>query len=316
MGTVLEITLESDDPALARAALDACFARALALEAIFTTWSDDSELVRLNHVAGGPAREVSPELGQILRDAVRWAEATEGAFDPTVGPLVALWRDARLSGRMPPSERVDAVKAKVGYPAIEVGHHEARLAREGMAVDLGGFAKGWTLDRLGEMLSERGIDRALLDFGQSSMLGLGRPADAPAWRVLVRDPHGGYAGVLSLHDQSLSVSEAFGESALVEGHRLGHVIDPRSGRPLDRRTGAVVVAPSGAAAEAWSKALLVLAPDHALELLQEAKATEAMLLEATGIRATPGFVDAVDFVLSDRGEGRPAEAPAPSKPSP
>jgi thiamine biosynthesis lipoprotein len=316
MGTVLEITLESDDPALAHAALDACFARALALEAIFTTWNDDSELMRLNRAAGGPAREVSPELGRILRDAVRWAGTTEGAFDPTVGPLVALWRDARLSGRMPPSERIDAMKSTVGYEAIEVGHRKARLARPGMAVDLGGFAKGWALDRLGELLAERGIERALLDFGQSSMLGMGQPSDAPAWRVLVRDPHGGYAGVLSLHDQSLSVSEALGESALVEGHRLGHVIDPRSGRPLDRRTGAVVVAPSGAAAEAWSKALLVLVPERALELLAEAKATEAMLMEPTRIRATPGFVDAVDFVVGGGAEpGRAAEPPGQPDPS-
>ena len=114
------------------------------------------------------------------------------------------------------------------------------------------------------------------------------------------------------------MSEAFGESAFVEGRRLGHVIDPRSGRPLDRRTGAVVVAPTGAAAEAWSKALLVLEPEHALGLLEEADATEAMLLEPKGIRATPGFVTAVDFVLGEgardpnaRPESATDEPPAP-----
>ncbi|HKJ23666.1 MAG TPA: FAD:protein FMN transferase, partial [Myxococcota bacterium] len=113
---------------------------------------------------------------------------------------------------------------------------------------------------------------------------------------------------------------AFGESALVEGRRLGHVIDPRSGRPLDRRTGAVVVAPSGAAAEAWSKALLVLTPEHALGLLAEAEATEAMLLEPTAIRATPGFVEAVDFVLgegaSPERSGGPEARPGAATPAP
>lgn len=305
MGTVLEITVESEDPTRARVALEACFTRARALEEIFTTWNDESELARLNQAAGGGKREVSGELAWILRDALGMAERTGGAFDPTVGPLVALWRDARLSGRMPTRAQIEAVRAVVGHAGIELDGGEARLARPGMAVDLGGFAKGWTLDRLGEILAEHDIDRALLDFGQSSMYGIGQPADAPAWRVLVRDPRGGYAGVVSLRNQSLSVSEAFGESAAVEGRRLGHVIDPRSGRALDRRTGAVVVAPSGAEAEAWSKALLVLSPEPALEMLAEADGTEAMLLEPTGVRATPGFVAAVDFVL---GTGGAAEA--------
>jgi len=303
MGTVLEITIESDDPERARSALDACFARALALEASFTRWDDASELVRLNRAAGSSERPVSRDLAHILRDAVAWAKATEGAFDPTVGPLVALWLDARRSGRMPSEARIADVREAVGFGGVEVGRGKVRLARPGMAVDLGGFAKGWTLDRLGELLAERGIERALLDFGQSSMLALGQPSDAEAWRVLVRDPRGGHAGVLSLRDQSLSVSEAFGESALVEGRRIGHVIDPRTGRPLDRQTGAVVVAPTGAGAEAWSKALLVLSPDHALGLLEEAEDTEAMLLEPTGMRATPGFVDAVDFVMVSGAEG-------------
>jgi len=312
MGTVLEITVDAEDTAAARTAIEACFARALELEAIFTTWNEESELARLNGDAGGKEREISSDLARILGDALELAAQTEGAFDPTVGPLVTLWRDARLSGRLPERPEIDSAQAAVGYGGIELDGEKARLARRGMAVDLGGFAKGWTLDRLGELLAERGIHRALLDFGQSSMYGLGRPSDAPAWRVLVRDPRGGYAGVVSLRDQSLSVSESFGESALVAGRRLGHVIDPRSARPLDRQTGAVVVAPSGAAAEAWSKALLVLAPEHALGMLEKAEGTEAMLLEPKGIRATPGFVAAVDFVV---GEGA-RNVTAPDVPAP
>jgi thiamine biosynthesis lipoprotein len=297
MGTVLEITVEHDDPAEARAALEACYTHAARLEALFTSWDDESELVRLNRAAGGPPLELSPALARILADAVELAERTEGAFDPTIGPLVTLWRRAGREGRLPEPQELDAARAAVGYHGIELDDERGRLAREGMAVDLGGLAKGWALDRLGEILVDRGVRRALLDFGGSSMLGIGSPSDSPSWRVLVKDPRGGYAGVVGLRDQSLSVSESFGESALVEGRRLGHVIDPRSGEPLDRQTGAVVVAPTGAEAEAWSKALLVLTPQRALRLLTAAPDTEAMLLEPSGARrATPGFQAAVDFV--------------------
>jgi thiamine biosynthesis lipoprotein len=296
MGTVLEITLVSEDARRARDALAACFVRARELEAIFTTWDPESPLVRMNRAAGGALRDVPPELVRILGDAVTLSRRTAGSFDPTVGPLVDLWRAARRSGEWPPAEALAAAWAAVGVDGIELVDGRARLARPGMAVDLGGFAKGWTLDRLGELLERHGIERALLSYGQSSLLALGAPEDGPAWRVLVRDPRGGYAGVASLRDVSLSVSESLGESAVVEGRRLGHLIDPRTGRPLARRSAAVVAASTGAAAEAWSKALLILPRERAFALLADAEGVDALLLEPDGARhATPGFPDRVGF---------------------
>lgn len=296
MGTVLEITVVSDDSAEAEAALAACFAHAEMLEGLFTTWREDAALAALNRRAGGEAREVPRPLARILADAVALARDTRGAFDPTVGPLVRLWRTARESGRWPSDEALAQARARTGFAGIEIDGTKVRLARSGMSVDLGGFAKGWTLDRLGELLDDRGIERALLSFGQSSLLAIGEPEDGPVWRVRVRDPSGGYAGVASLRDLSISVSESFGDSALVEGKRLGHVIDPRSGRALDRRTGAVIAAKSGAVAEAWSKALLVLPPGEAFGLLADHEGVEAMLLEPDGFgQSTLGFHATLDF---------------------
>jgi thiamine biosynthesis lipoprotein len=296
MGTVLEIELVSEDAARARAALEACFAEVRALEALVSHWDPASALSELNRAAGGTPRPVPPGLARILADAATLARRSEGSFDPTVGPLVSLWREAREAGRLPAPERLGEARARVGFAGIEVEGLRARLARPGMSVDLGGFAKGWALDRLGELLARHGIERALLSFGQSSLLALGAPEDAPAWRVLVRDPRGGFAGVASLRDASLSVSESFGESAEVAGRRLGHLIDPRSGEPLDRAAGAVVVAPSGAAAEAWSKAVLVLPAERAFLLLAAEPGVEALLLDpAGGRRSTRGFDAAVAF---------------------
>ena len=252
--------------------------------------------MRLNARAGGEEVDVPDALARVLADAVRLAEQTDGAFDPTVGPLVRLWRTARETGRLPDPARLAAARAAVGYRGIEVDGDEVRLARAGMAADLGGFAKGWTLDRLGELLSDHGIERALLSYGQSSLLALGAPEDAPAWQVLVRDPRGGFAGVASLRDVSLSVSESLGESAVVEGRRIGHLIDPRSGEPLDQRTGAVIVAADGATAEAWSKALLVLPAEQVFDRIAQHDALEALLLDPSGVdRASVGFHAAVSF---------------------
>ncbi len=303
MGTALEITVVAEDGEKARAALEACFARADALEKLFTGWSEDSAVAQLNRRAGGEISEVPEEVTRILEDAVALARATQGAFDPTVGPLVGVWKQAGESGVWPAEEALAAARAQTGFEGIEIDEEKVRLARAGMSIDLGGFAKGWTLDRLGELLKDRGIERALLSFGQSSLLALGEPEDGPVWRVLVKDPRGGYAGIASLTDVSVSVSESFRESAVVDGKRLGHVIDPRSGLPVDRQTGAVIVAPSGAVAEAWSKALLVLPPEEAFPLLADHEGVEAMLLEPDGFgQSTLGFHATVDF------------APPPAKP--
>ena len=127
------------------------------------------------------------------------------------------------------------------------------LAHEGVSVDLGGIAKGWALDRMLPLLRERGIERALLDFGQSSVWALGAPPGAAGWRLLARGPDEGALGVLTLVDQALSVSGSLGQWVEIGGRRYGHVLDPRSGLALERRRQALVVAPNATLAEALSK---------------------------------------------------------------
>jgi thiamine biosynthesis lipoprotein len=274
-----------------------CFALVERLGAVFTTHDPASATSRLNARAGEPPAPVPSELAAILRDAAAFARTTRGAFDPTVGPLVALWSEAGRAGKAPSDAALAAARARVGAAGIVVADDgRAGLARPGMALDLGGLAKGWALDRVRERLAERGVRAAFASFGESSLLALGQPPDARGWRVLVRGPGGGLAGVAELRDASLSVSESLGQTTQIEGRRYGHVIDPRSGRPLAREALAVVRAPSGGLAEALSKALLVLPADEAFALLEELPGVEGLLLEAgRPPRTSAGFAAALDF---------------------
>ena len=159
-----------------------------------------------------------------------------------------------------------------------------------MSVNFGGIGKGWALDRMREALAARGIANALLDFGGSSWLALGAPADAPAWRVLLRDGRGGYAGAVTLRDTSASFSESFGESSEIEGRRYGHVIDPRTGWPIQQPLAGFAVAADGATAEALTKALLVLGPDEALARVAGMPGAEALVIDAAGaLHESAGF---------------------------
>jgi thiamine biosynthesis lipoprotein len=289
MGTVLEITLVTSGEGRARAAIARCFAETERLESIFTTWRSEGELARLNATAGRGPQRASPELVRILRDALRLSSETGGAFDVTVGPVIALWRESERRDRLPSARELGRARARVGESAVQIDAHDRVALAPGAAVDLGGFAKGWTLDRLGERLADEGIERGLLNFGGSSLLALGTPLDAPAWRVAVE---GG--PVLALADRSVSISSAFGQSLRVEGRELAHIVDPRSGWPVEARRRAIVVAPDGASAEAWSKAFVVLAPRDASVRLERAGGL-AVSVESEGpTLRSPGFERYVD----------------------
>ncbi len=297
MGTVLEITLVTADGEPARRALAESFAEAERLEALFTTWDPESELSRLNRAAGGDPRAVSADLARLLGLAREYGELTRGSFDVTVGPLVELWAEAARRNALPSPAELGAARSRVGYQHIRVlDGPRAALAEPGVAVNLGGVAKGYAVDRLRAILARYGIENALLNFGQSSTWAVGRPADGPGWRLLARGPGEDFLGVLTLEDRALSVSGSLGQWVEIAGRRYGHVLDPRTGEPLPQRRQAMVVARDATLAEALSKAVLVLGEREGLALVEAQEGCEALLVDADGgVWRTRGWDAATRF---------------------
>jgi thiamine biosynthesis lipoprotein len=166
-----------------------------------------------------------------------------------------------------------------------------------MRLDLGGIGKGYAIDQLKNILQQQQKPNALLNFGQSSIWALGSPPNARGWRLLVQRPDGEPAGVVTLRDQAISISGTMGQPFMINGHQYGHIIDPRSGQPLQRNLQACVLAPTATQAEALSKALLVLGEQQGIALLHELKNVEGLLLDAKGHRwMTKGWQTATQFV--------------------
>ena len=296
MGTILEIALHAPETPRAREVLAEPFALAARLDAAMTLYDPKSELSELNRAAGRGPVAVSPELAAILEAAVAYSRLTRGTFDVTVGPLVALWTRAGETGVPPSAQAIAQARARVGADQVRVEGSLVTLAREGVSVDLGGLAKGWALDQMLPLLRQNGIDRALLDFGQSSVWALGAPPGAAGWRLLARGPGDGALGVLTLSDQALSISGSLGQWVEIGGRRYGHVLDPRSGLPLELRRLALVVAPSAALAEALSKALLILGEKEGVALVAAQPGCHGMLVDEGGESwQTPGWREAVRF---------------------
>jgi thiamine biosynthesis lipoprotein len=300
MGTILEITLGARDAASGRAQLDELYAIAARLERSMTLFDDASDLARLNRAAGQGPQRVDPELVALLGLSLDFSRRTAGSFDVTVGPLVQLWKRAAADNRRPDAATLAATRARVGSALLRVlPPDRAEIARAGASVDLGGVAKGFALDRMAEQLRRSGTQSALLSFGQSSLVAIGAPPDAEGWRLLVRRPDGGFAGLATLRDRAVSVSGSLGQSSEIEGVRYGHVIDPRSGEPLLRPLEAVVLAPSAALGEAASKALLVLGAEAGVPLLASL-GCEGFLVDGEGRHhETPGWQAATRFEPAD-----------------
>ncbi len=298
MGTVLEIALYSAGRDDGYALLDQLFARSAQLERIATRFDPRSDLSRLNRSAGRGPQRIHPDLARLLSESSHQARLTHGSFDMTIGPLVELWVEAAREGRRPRAAALERARLRVGFSRLRVDLETAtaELLAPGMSVDLGGIAKGFALDELVVALRGAAVESALLSFGQSSIHALGAPPGEEGWRVLLRDASAGFAGVVTLRDQVLSVSGSLGQGSLIGGRRYGHVIDPRSGEPLTRRSLAAVTAASGARAEALAKGLLILGEAEGIALLEQLPDAEGLLIDAEGARwATSGWARRVRF---------------------
>ncbi|HTO06115.1 MAG TPA: FAD:protein FMN transferase, partial [Myxococcota bacterium] len=223
---------------------------------------------------------------------------TRGTFDVTVGPLIALWKAAAEAGRLPGAAELAAARARVGAErvAVDAAAGTVELRAPGAALDFGGIAKGWALDRACERLRAAGVTRALLTFGESSIAAIGAAPGWDGWGIALSDAGGGFAGTVELRDRSLSTSGSLGQYVEIGGRRFGHVIDPRSGQPLERARVAIVLAGDGARAEALSKALLILGERDGVALLEAEGGAEGLLLDEDGTQhASRGWAAASHY---------------------
>jgi thiamine biosynthesis lipoprotein len=296
MGTVLEITAQGPETARLERAVESALAVVARLESLLSRYEPQSDVSRINRGAGGPSVVVAADVVDLLAASIEAARTTHGAFDVTVGPLIELWTRAAERDALPSDAELAEATARVGVEGIRLEPPMRVLLAAGRSIDLGGIAKGFALDRALPRMQRMGVETALLSFGQSSTLALGAPAGAAGWRLLVRSPDEGFAGVVTLRDQALSVSGSLGQWSRIAGRSFGHVVDPRSGWPLTARRQAIVVAPDATRAEALSTALLVLGETEGIALLESLAGCEGLLLDARGGRfATSGFVRETRF---------------------
>lgn len=251
MGTAFRIVLYAADRCTAEHAAASAYSVVERLDSTFSDYHADSEVSRLSSTEAGQVRSISPELARLLTTASLWSKRTHGAFDVTVGPLTRLWRWSSRRGELPDEARLAEAKARVGYESLEVdgAAHTIVFERAGMALDLGGIAKGYAADAALAELRRLGFERAFVDAGGDLALGVAPPG-RKGWRVDVP----GHT-VLWLAETAVATSGDRHRYVEIDGVRYSHILDPRTGHGMTTASTVTVVAPDATTADVLATAL-------------------------------------------------------------
>lgn len=267
MGTVW--TIETRGPK-SDAAIEGAFAEIRRLDALLSTYQPQSELSRVNREAAHGWTPVTPETYALLERSFGYSQESEGAFDPTVGTLIKAWGFKYLDYRMPEPAVIEAARAKVGFRKVKLDPLKGvRFDASGLELDLGAIAKGYAVDRVLAHLKRMGALSARVDAGGNQGVWGTGPSRA-AWMFGIKHPRedGELLGGVPLEAGAVSTSGDAERGFWHEGVRYGHIVNPRTGRPVAGMLSVTVVAPTAEEADALSTMLYVLGVEKGKRLLR------------------------------------------------
>lgn len=246
------------------------------LEAIFSTYRTTSEIARFNLAPAGDWIAVSSELAAATAQAAQLSERTAGAFDATVAPLLRLWGfgPVRRTGGVPTAAEITAARAQVGWRELETRESPPALRKIAAPreIDLSSVAKGYAADALGRWLANAGWSAHHVQLGGDLKVS-GPGPSGPDWILGIETAAAatpGLAATLRLGEGGLSTSGNYRNTTVLGGRTYGHIIDPRTGRPVESALAAVsVVAPTAAESSGWATALFVLGSEAGARLAEE-----------------------------------------------
>jgi thiamine biosynthesis lipoprotein len=303
MGTTYSVAVTQLPAGVARASVQSAIDDVLAqINSHLSTYDDSSEISTFNAARHTEFVAVSATLGEVVAIADEVSDATGGAFDITVGPLVRAWGFAGPDARpaaTPDLPALDRIRVVVGQDKLEAASDEQALRKRvpEIELDVSGVAPGYAVDRIAGRLDALGLHDYLIELGGEVRARGRSPAGRP-WRVAVEAPLAGERrpfALVELAGLSASTSGDYREFRIVEGQRISHTIDPRTGRPVVNALASVcVVHPSAAYADAYATALMVLGPGEGMSLAK-ARGLAALFILRTQVagsfeaRSTPEF---------------------------
>ena len=273
MATTFEVIIVHEDERYASQAAVAAFDEVDRLERELSRFIENSDIARINSAGANQSLQLGLDTFECLKIAVRMYAETNGAFDITIGTLLKCWRNDDGSPRNPLPKEIDIARLRTGTNLLELdeSEHTVRLSAGGVQIDLGGIGKGYAVDRVAELLRDWSIDVALISGGYSSVLALDAPPGKKGWPLTLTDPAG----------QKEILARPFLQKAALSGSGVqkgGHIIDPRTIKPVEGRLAAWSSAPDAASADALSTAFMIMGLDEIEQYCSLHPETVAMVI--------------------------------------
>ncbi|MEI6166188.1 MAG: FAD:protein FMN transferase [bacterium] len=246
MGTVCQLQFQTDSTAASNAFITQVTSWVSGFEAKFSRFRPDSLIARINAAAGLGAVDLDEESESLfaLCDWFHWS--THGVFDPAALPLISLWDYHLPHTTLPDEAAVHSALALCGWKKIQRQKGSFALPEKGMGIDVGGIGKEYAVDRVFEMANQAGIQNVLVNFGHDLRV-QGEPPETGPWRIGLEDPNdpGRCWGGVVIRNRAVTTSGNYARKVTINGETFGHILDPRSGRPVNNGCQSVsVIAPT------------------------------------------------------------------------
>lgn len=291
MGTVVQITLMDGDAQRFDEAAEAAFGEISRLEEIFSSYKAVSDVARINAAAGKGLVDVRPETVEVMREALFVAALSDGAFNPAVGAFARVWGPSGEKGEVPSAAEIKKILPYVDLKGVFLNEREkkAGLKREGMAINLGGVAKGYIVSKAASVLEKTGITKAIIHAG-GDMVVFQRNTDTPFIVGIQHPREKKLLGEARLYSGAVATSGDYERFFIKDGVRYHHILDPKTGFPSKGVQGVTLIAKDPTEADALSTAVFVLGPEKGMILIEKLKDVEGVIIDENGrVSVSSGF---------------------------
>lgn len=303
LGTVCKITIYDKT---AKGTFDAAFGRIAEIEQKMSLNIATSELVKVNNESYLNPIRVSDDTFIVVDEALIIAGLSDGAFDPTVGPLVRAWGIGGDAARVPPAEEISRLLSLVDYSAVRLDRAASAitLTERDMIIDLGGIAKGYAADEVAMILRSKGVKSAIINLG-GNILTIGRKPDGSPWKIGIQDPEsprGAFVMIVSVEDKAIVTSGPYERFFEQDGTIYHHILDTATGYPVWNSIGSVsILAKDSFSADALSTAVFSMGLTKGMGLVESIEGVEAIIImKDRSIHLSSGLQSgSIPFELTD-----------------
>lgn len=309
MGTIVELKVYGKN---AEKATENALKRVGEIENKMSVKIETSEISKLNAKAGVSGEKLSADTYSVIEKAVKYSKMTDGAFDPTIEPIVKLWGIGTDAERVPLKGEISEKLELVDYKDIILDSKSstAKLMRANQAIDLGAIAKGYTADEVKNILLENKISSAIINLG-GNIYAMGHKIDGTDWNIGIQNPldhRGKYLGTISVSDKSVVTSGNYERFFMVGSKRYHHIFDPKNGYPSENGIiSTTIISDTSIDGDVLSTSTYILGLEKAKKLVESIEGVEAIFItDDKKVYVTSGIKDS--FNLTDKGftyeEGR------------